>query len=175
MAAGGEDALVVQLHELYAHTTLRRLKEMAIEGELDKVPTATRRALGRAVEIKCTACVAGKQRDRHQRRDERLDAETTRESERRSLGGHAEESDREENEENDGEGRHGIIPHSDNMPLPDGDDDDEYFQIENREGKNKGEDMRDREVRRVPQVGLRDEMREEEDAEEETTDTETDN
>ena len=62
LAAGCQDELVVRLHEQYAHATLRRLKEMAIDGELDDVPKPTRRALGKAVEISCTACAAGKQR-----------------------------------------------------------------------------------------------------------------
>ena len=69
MAVGGEpDEPVRRLHEKYAHATIKQLKEMAINGELDGEPLPTRRALGRATGMECADCAAGKTRIKKQKK-----------------------------------------------------------------------------------------------------------
>ena len=63
LSTGGDDnELVRRLHEKYAHTPIKRLKEMAINGELDDIPIPTRRALSKVVDIECVPCAAGTKR-----------------------------------------------------------------------------------------------------------------
>ena len=64
----GINELVVRLHEQHAHAPIRQLKEMAISGELDHVPKATREALCKVSEIHCVACAAGTKRIKKMRR-----------------------------------------------------------------------------------------------------------
>ena len=60
-AASGLPDCLRELHERYAHASITKLKAMAVVGELDGEPAATRVALQAAKgDIDCVSCAAGK-------------------------------------------------------------------------------------------------------------------
>ena len=60
-AAPGHPDCLRELHERHAHAPLAKLKAMAVVGELDDEPAATRVALQAATgDLDCVACAAGK-------------------------------------------------------------------------------------------------------------------